>query len=121
MHGPTPHHNPLSAAARKALHVAREAKAPWFERVAIVAMIGSAITTTALAVLQAIHTIRRDLKEDRREKEREREQRSEAAAPPERPGHGAAATAAMGDGDDRRWTRREEQAEIGRHHGRARG
>jgi hypothetical protein len=51
--------------------------------------------------------IRRDLKEDRHEKERAR--RAEAAAPPpDRPGHGAVETAAMGD--DRRWTRREEHA-----------
>jgi hypothetical protein len=108
MHGPTPHY-PLTAAARENLHVAREAKSPWFERVAIITMIGSALTTTALAALQAIHMIRRDLKEDRRERERER--RLEAASPPpEHPARGEAATASMGD--DRRWTRREEHAQA---------
>jgi hypothetical protein len=69
MHGPTPHH-PLTAAARETMAVARETKSPLFERVAIITMIGSALTTTALAALQAIHMLRRDLKEDRREEAR---------------------------------------------------
>ena len=95
--------------------VARETKSPLFERVAIITMIGSALTTTALAALQAIHMLRRDLKDDRREKERER--RLEAASPPpERPCHGEAGTANMDD--DRRWTRREERAATAHARGR---
>jgi hypothetical protein len=105
---PTPH-NPLHAAARETMQVARETKSPWFEKVAIFTMIASALTTTAIAALQAMHMLRRDL-----DKERER-QREPSLPPPERPRHGGTATAGMypGDGDEqRRWTRREEHAEA---------
>jgi len=104
---PTPH-NPLHAAARETMQVARETKSPWFEKVAIVTMIASALTTTAIAALQAVHMLRRDLEKD---KERER-QREPSLPPPERPRHGGTATAGMypGDGDEqRRWTRREDE------------
>jgi hypothetical protein len=108
---PTPH-NPLHAAARETMQVARETKSPWFEKVAIITMIASALTTTAIAALQAVHMLRRDLEKD---KERER-QRAPSLPPPERPRHGGAATAGMypdRDGDEqRRWTRREEHAEA---------
>ena len=65
---PTPH-NPLHAAARETMQVARETKSPWFEKVAIITMIASALTTTAIAALQAVHMLKRDLEKD---KERER-------------------------------------------------
>jgi hypothetical protein len=93
--------------------VAREAKSPLLERVAIVAMITSAITGIAVAALHAMHMLKRDLTDDRREKEKERDRRSEAASPPERPAHGGTDAAGMPDtscdGGERRWTRREEQ------------
>jgi len=108
---PTPH-NPLHTAARETMQVARETKSPWFEKVAIVTMIASALTTTAIAALQAMHMLRRDLEKD---KERQR-QREPSLPPPERPRHGGTATAGMypdRDGDEqRRWTRREEHAEA---------
>lgn len=108
MPGQPPPHNPLHAAARETMQVARETKSPWFEKVAIFTMIASALTTTAIAALQAVHMLRRDLEKD---KERER-QREPSLPPPERPRHGGAATAGMypGDGDEpRRWTRREDE------------
>jgi hypothetical protein len=106
MHGQHPT-TPLNAAAKEMASVAREVKSPWFERVAMVAMITSALATAGTAIMQTLHMIRRDLKEDR--KERERERRAETASPPpDRPGHGDHATTAS-DGD-RRWTRREEHA-----------
>ena len=111
MAGPVAH-NPLHSAARESMTLAREAKSPLLERVAIFAMIGSAITGMALGALHALHLIRKDLRDDRRERER----RPEGAAPPERPaddGPAAAATSHAhpdGDAGDRRWTRREEHA-----------
>src|SRR3954447_10209917 len=117
MHGQPPH-NPLSAAAREVAAMAREAKSPLFERVAIWTMMGSALTTAAIGLVQMWHMIRRDLKDERREKERERERRPDAASPPPpgRPGVGGAATAGMPhdgrDDEQRRWTRRAEQAEA---------
>ena len=99
----------LGMSARETMQVARETKSPWFEKVAIVTMIASALTTTAIAALQAVHMLRRDLEKD---KERER-QREPSLPPPERPRHGGAATAGMypdRDGDEqRRWTRREDE------------
>jgi len=93
---PTPH-NPLHAAARETMQVAREAKSPWFEKVAIFTMIASALTTTAIAALQAVHMLRRD--QEQRDKERERDRRSAPASPPpDRPGHAIAATAGDGEG-----------------------
>jgi hypothetical protein len=117
MHGPTPHHNPLQAAARQMQDAAREAKSPLLERAAIWAMIGSAVATAATAILHTVHMIRRDWKEDRREREKER--RAEAASPPsERPAHDAATADLPPQGDGGRWTRREERAATA--HARAR-
>jgi hypothetical protein len=112
-HGPASHHNPLHAAARQVADAAREAKSPLLEKVAVWAMIGSAITTAATALLHSLHMIRRDWKEDRRERER----RSEAAPPPERPGHHTASADMPPHGDGGRWARREEHAHAARHAG----
>jgi hypothetical protein len=117
MHGPTPPHNPLQAAARQMQDAAREAKSPTLEKAAIWAMIGSAAATALTAVLHTVHMMRRDWKEDRREREKER--RAEAATPPsQRPGPDAATAAMPEHGDGGRWTRREERAEPA--HARAR-
>jgi hypothetical protein len=105
MHGPAPH-NPLHAAARQMQDAAREAKSPWLEKVAVWAIIGSAVTTAATALLHTLHMVRRDWKEDRRDKERDRP--AAAASPPDRQGHDDNTTQGMGD--ERRWTRREERA-----------
>jgi hypothetical protein len=50
-HGPYPPHNPLHSAARQMQDAAREAKSPLLEKVAVWAMIGSAVTTAATALL----------------------------------------------------------------------
>src|SRR5579875_800911 len=102
-HGPNPPHNPLHSAARQMQDAAREAKSPLLEKVAIWAMVGSAVATAATAILHTLHMIRRDWKEDRREREKER--RAEAARTPERPADAHATDDMPGDGG--RWTRRE--------------
>jgi hypothetical protein len=96
------------AAARQMQDAAREAKSPLLEKVAIWAMIGSAVTTAATALLHTLHMVRRDWKEDRRERERH----AAAAPPPERPEQDA--PAGMGDGA-RRWSSREERAHAASH------
>jgi hypothetical protein len=122
MHGPSPHHNPLAAAAHEVWVVARETTSPWFVRAALVIMAASAAVTTAIGALQVRHMLRRELREE--QKEREREQRAHAAAPPpERPGEGSTVTAGMPaygrDDGEGRWARREElAAQAGRGHGR---
>jgi hypothetical protein len=121
MPGPIPPHNPLAQAAREISAAAREAKSPLLERLGVFAMIGSAIATTGFAAMQMLHMYRRDRREDKREQERERErdrQHERDRPPPDRPGHGDTATAAAGD--DRRWTRREEQPESRHAHARQR-
>jgi hypothetical protein len=113
MHGPNPPHHPLRDAARQMQDAAREARSPLLEKVAIWAMVGSAVATAATAILHTLHMLRRDWKEDRREREKER--RAEAATPPERQRY-VAATATMSEqGDGGRWTRREEQAQAAGH------
>jgi len=109
--------NPLHAAARETMAVAREAKSPQLERVAVWAMIGSAITGMAVAAMHALHLLRKDWRDELREQER---RRHDPAPPPDRPaddGRGAAATSHAqpdrDDRDDRKWTRRQE------HHGHA--
>jgi hypothetical protein len=120
MHGQPPLHNPL-AAVRETPAVAREAKSPLFERVAMIAMITSAGVTTAVGALQAWPMFRRDQDREReRERERERGHRPDPSLPPpDRPGHGGTATAGMPshgrDDEQRRWTRREEHAEAAAH------
>jgi hypothetical protein len=113
MAGPVAH-NPLHAAARDTMAVAREAKSPLLERVAIFAMIGSAITGMAVAALHALHLIRKDLRDDQRERVRPHDRRPEAATAPQRPedrGDELAATPHPArDGDERKWSRREEHA-----------
>ena len=116
MAGPVAH-NPLHSAARESMTIAREAKSPMLERVAVFAMIGSAVTGMALGTLHALHLIRKDLRDDRRERERDRPQdRRTEAAPPESSHSGGPAAAAAShpdhdrDAGDRRWTRREEHA-----------
>jgi len=49
---PTPH-NPLHAAARETMQVARETKSPWFEKVAIFTMIASALITIRYEEIEA--------------------------------------------------------------------
>ncbi len=114
-------HNPLHSAARDTMAIAREAKSPLLERVAIWAMIGSALTGMGVAALHALHLIRTDLRDDRRDQERHRDRRSEPP-PPEPPhdgGTAAAATTHPGRDDDaRKWTRREEH--TGHAHARSR-
>ena len=105
---PSPH-NPLRDAARDTMSVARETKSPLLEKVAIFAMIGSAIMGMTVAALHAVHVLKKDLKDDRREQEKERDRKSDP--PPERPGYNDAAS--MPDGDERRWTRREERQHAG--------
>jgi hypothetical protein len=128
MHQPTPQ-NPLSAAARETMAAARETKSPLMEKLAIGTMIGSAVVSTGLGVVQVVRMVNHDrekaegkayqrLKRELDAKERER--RTDAASPPpERPGHGGTATAGMPDhgrgDDDRRWSRREEHAEAAGH------
>jgi hypothetical protein len=113
MHGqPTPH-NPLHAAARETMAVAREAQSPLFEKVALIAMVTSAAVTTAVGAFQTWHLFKRDLERDReRERQRERDERGRRDEPPHRPGRGGTATAGMGpdrDGDEEpSWARREE-------------
>lgn len=105
MHGPSPH-NPLRDAARDTIAMAREGKSPLLERVALFAMIASAITGIAVAAVHTFHLLKRDMKDDRRDKDRDR--RSEAT-PPERPEHGDTAPMPDAGSDERRWTRRQEQ------------
>jgi hypothetical protein len=97
--------------------VARETKSPLLEKMAIFAMIASAITGLTVAALHAVHMLKKDLKDDRREQEKERDRRSEAAPPPRRPRHDGTATASMPDtgdgGHQRRWARREERPQPG--------
>jgi hypothetical protein len=118
MHGQPPHHNPLHAAAQEVRAVAREAKSPWFERMALVIMALSAAVTTAIGAIQVRQMLRREMKDEQRDQERER-RTDPSSPPPDRPGHGATATAGMPphgrDDDDRRWTRREEHAEAAAH------
>src|SRR5438046_1626163 len=93
MHGPTLPTNPLHAAARETMAVAREAKSPLFERGAVVTMLAAAAVTTAVGALQAWHMLKRDLDDKHRDKDKERDR------PRERD-------------DDRRWTRREEEPQA---------
>ena len=119
MHGQPPPTNPLHAAARETMAVARETKSPWFERMAMIVMAASALVTTAIGALQVRHMLRREMRDEQREKDRERDRRSDPSSPPpERPRHGAAATAGMPhgrDGGEGRWARREEHAEAATH------
>jgi hypothetical protein len=110
MHGPSPHHNPLHAAARAMQDAAHTTKWRWLEHAAMGFVALSAAATTVIGGLQLRHLIRRELREE--ERERERERRVGAAPPPERPGQGA--PAAMGDGE-RRWSSREERAQAASH------
>src|SRR4051794_304203 len=107
MHGQPLPHNPLAAAAKETLAVAREAKSPLFERVAMITLMASAAVTTAVGALQAWHMLRRDLDDKHREKDKERGRRSDPSPPPpDRPGYGGTAAAGMpyhdrGDGEGR--------------------
>jgi hypothetical protein len=111
-------HNPLRDAARETMHVARETKSPWFEKVAIATMITSALTTKAFAVMHMWHTLKRDQERERdRERDRERERSRQNELPPYRTGHGGTATA--DGGEERRWARGEERGDqIRGQHGR---
>ena len=125
MHGPFPPHNPLRHAAQEFRAVARETKSRWFEGAALVIMAISAAVTTAMGALQIRHMLRREMKEEEREKERERDRRSAPASPPpDRPGQGGAASTGMPghgrDGDDRHWTRREDELHGSHAHARQR-
>jgi hypothetical protein len=118
MPGHTPPHNPLAAAAQEIKAVARETKSPWFERAALIIMGLSAAVTTAIGAMQVRHMLRREMREEQREQERADARRSDAAPPPERPIHGATATAGMpeqGDSERRAWSRKEEHAAAHRH------
>ena len=55
MHGQPPPTNPLHAAARETMAVARETKSPWFECMAMIVMAASALVTTAIGALQVRH------------------------------------------------------------------
>ncbi len=113
MHGPNPPHHPLRDAARQMQDAAREARSPLLEKVAIWAMVGSAVATAATAILHTLPMLRRDSKEDRREREKER--RAEGGRTPERPAYAHAADDMPPQGDGGRWTRREEYAHAAGH------
>ena len=120
MHGQPPPTNPLHAAARETMAVARETKSPWFERMAMIVMAASALVTTAIGALQVRHMLRREMRNEQREKDWERDrQREPSSPPPDRPRRGDTATAGMPyhgrDGEERRWTSREEHAEAAAH------
>jgi hypothetical protein len=97
--------------------VARETKSPTLERVAVWAMIASAIMGMTVAALHAVHVLKKDFKDDRRDKEKDRDRQSDAPATPERSAQGRTAPAGIpaleGEGDSRRWTRREERSHAG--------
>jgi hypothetical protein len=94
--------------------VAKETKSPLLEKVAIFAMIGSAIMGMTVAALHAVHVLKKDMKDDHREKGKDRDRQSDAPSPPERSAHGRRVPAGIppheGDGDSQRWTRREERS-----------
>ena len=100
--------------------VARETKSPLLEKVAIFAMIGSAIMGMTVAALHAVHVLKKDLKDDRRDKERDRDRQADTPSPPlERAAQGGTAPAGR-DGDSRRWTSREERSHAGHAYARQR-
>jgi hypothetical protein len=100
--------------------VARETKSPLLEKMAIFAMITSAITGMTVAALHAVHVLKKDFKDDRRDKEKDRDRQADAPSPPpERAAHSGTAPHAR-DGDSRRWTRREERPHAGHAHARQR-
>jgi len=104
MHNPGPHTNPLQAAAKETMAVAKEAKSPLLEqRVAIITMITSALATTAIAVLHGVHMLKRDLK-----KNGDHGQDASRSQPPPHRNYHAAAAGDDGPGPQRRWTNKPE-------------
>jgi hypothetical protein len=59
-HGPNIPHNPLGSAAHQAMNAARETKSPLMEKLAIATMIGSAVISTGLGVVQVVRMINHD-------------------------------------------------------------
>ena len=55
-----PHHNPLNYAAQQAMYAARDAKSPMMEKLAMGAMILSAVVSTGLGVVQVVRMMRHD-------------------------------------------------------------
>jgi hypothetical protein len=106
MHGQPTQHNPLTNAARDALAVAREAKSPTLERIALIGMMISTGLTAVIGGFQLFHMLKRDLKE-----KEHGGHAVPASPPPEPPRHSDPATAAMPP-DDRqgRWSQREQHA-----------
>jgi hypothetical protein len=60
MHGPQPPHNPLAAAARETMAVARETKSPLLEKLAVGGMILSSVTSTAIGAYSMYRMAKHD-------------------------------------------------------------
>ena len=89
--GPHPSHNPLNAAASQVMHAAKECKSPVLEKLAIVAMVSSALVSTGLGAVQVMRMISHD-KEKAEEKayqriRREHETEGHAGRPYAAHGH----------------------------------